>query len=76
MVNYDILKILSERRDALKFDYEQKCDSLKNMTDAQLYGTMYPTNAITSLVGMQETRTRIDELNTVITIIENMGDQI
>jgi len=35
---------------------------------------MYPANAITSLVGMQETRTRIDELNTVITIIENIGD--
>lgn len=72
MANYDILKILSERRDALKFDYEQKYDSLKNMTDAQLYGTMYPANAITSLVGMHETRTRIDELNTVITIIENI----
>lgn len=72
MANYDILKILSERRDALRFDYEQKCDSFKNMTDAQLYGTMYHANAITSLVGMQEIRTRIDELNGIITIIENM----
>lgn len=70
----DILDILSKRRDALKFEYEQKCDSFKSMTDMQLYGTMYPTNATVMLVQMQETRTRIDELNTVITIIENMRD--
>lgn len=71
----DILKALNERLDWLKFDYEQKCDSFKSMTDTQLYGTMYPANAITMLTAMQDTRVRISEAMTVIEIVESMGKE-
>lgn len=70
----DILKALNERLDQLRFDYEQKCDSFKSMTETQLYGTMYPANAITMLTAMQDTRVRISEVMTVIEIVESMGE--
>lgn len=70
----DILKVLNERLDQLRSDYEQKCDSFKSMTEVQLYGTMYPANAITMLTAMQNTRVRISEVMTAIEIIRNMGE--
>lgn len=71
----DILKVLNERLDQLKFDYEQKCDSFKSMTEAQLYGTMYPANAITMLTAMQDTRVRISEMTMAIEVIQSMGEE-
>jgi hypothetical protein len=68
----DILTVLGLGREMLKRDYEQKCDSFKNMTDAQIYGSQYPANAITMLTMMAETRTRLAELSDIISIIENM----
>ena len=69
----EILKLLNSRMEELRFAYAQKCDSFKNMTDMQLYGSMYPANAINVLTAMQDTRVRIDELSTIITIIEALG---
>ena len=69
----EILKLLNSRMDELRFAYEQKCDSFKSMTDMQLYGSMYPANAISVLTAMQDTRIRIDELSTIIAIIEALG---
>ena len=69
----EILKLLNSRMEELRFAYEQKCDSFKSMTDMQLYGSMYPANAINVLTAMQDTRVRIDELSTIITIIEALG---
>ena len=74
-MKHDILKVLNERLDQLKFDYGQKCDSFKSMTETQLYGTMYPANAITMLTAMQDTRVRISEVMTVIEIIQSMGEE-
>lgn len=74
-MKHDILKVLNKRLDQLKSDYEQKCDSFKSMTDTQLYGTMYPANAITMLTAMQDTRVRISEVMTVIEIVESMGKE-
>lgn len=71
----EILKNLYDRLNQLKFSYEQKCDSFKSMTDMQLYGSMYPVNAINVLTTMQDTRVRIDELRTLIAIIENMREE-
>lgn len=71
----EILKNLYDRLNQLKFSYEQKCDSFKSMTDMQLYGSMYPVNAINALTTMQDTRVRIDELQTLIAIIENMREE-
>lgn len=68
----EILKLLNGRMEELKSAYAQKCDSFKHMTDMQLYGSMYPANAINVLTAMQDTRVRIDELSTIITIIESM----
>lgn len=70
----DILKVLNERLDQLRSDYGQKCDSFKSMTEIQLYGTMYPANAITMLTAMQDTRVRISEVTTVIEIVRSMGE--
>ena len=70
----EILKAINERLNRLKFDYEQKCDGFKSMTDIQLYGSAYPANAINALTQMQDTRVRIDELQTLITIIEAMRE--
>lgn len=69
----EILKLLNSRMEELRFAYEQKCDSFKSMADMQLYGSMYPANAINVLTAMQDTRVRIDELSTIITIIEALG---
>ena len=69
----EILKLLNSRREELRFAYEQKCDSFKSMTDMQLYGSMYPANAINVLTAMQDTRVRIDELSIIIAIIEALG---
>lgn len=74
-MKHDILKVLNEQLDQLKSDYEQKCDSFKSMTEVQLYGTMYPANAITMLTAMQDTRVRISEVMTVIEIIQSMGEE-
>ena len=71
----EILKAINERLNQLKFDYEQKCDSFKSMTDMQLYGSMYPANAINTLTAMQDTRVRINELQMIITIIEVIGEE-
>ena len=71
----EILKAINERLNRLKFDYEQKCDGFKSMTDIQLYGSAYPTNAINTLTAMQDTRVRINELQTIITIIEVIGEE-
>jgi len=71
----DILTVLGLRREMLKSDYEQKCDSFKNMTETQIYGSQYPANAITMLTQMQETRTRLAELSDIISIIESMGKE-
>lgn len=74
-MKHDILKVLNERLDQLRFDYEQKCDSFKTMTETQLYGTMYPANAITMLTAMQDTRVRISEVMAVIEIVQSMGEE-
>ena len=69
----EILNLLNSRREELRSAYAQKCDSFKHMTDMQLYGSMYPANAINVLTAMQDTRVRIDELSTIIAIIEALG---
>ena len=74
-MKHDILNVLNERLDQLRFDYKQECDSFKSMTEAQLYGAMYPANAITMLTAMQDTRVRISEIMTVIEIVRSMGEE-